>query len=234
MIFNIDRFIVSSTGKGDGTDKVTSEELLQSLPRLLMAGIIGVCISAPLEIRILKPEIDAQLELEQNKYLAELNGHAEKLVQARKDELLSKLDKAQRSSNSAASTSKSAGSKSTSSAGSWSSKPRARQAAATQVAVPPGRTRKTRSTSWKQSLPQTARRMARSRRFSRARSMSSKAAIAALTTSSRTPRPATCDQSRHLDGLMKRIHISHEIGGFVPWAILLCCSPSRPVPSSSR
>ena len=28
-------------------------------------------------------------------------------------------------------------------------------------------------------------------------------------------------QSRHLDGLMKRIHISHEIGGFVPWAILL-------------
>jgi hypothetical protein len=28
-------------------------------------------------------------------------------------------------------------------------------------------------------------------------------------------------QSRHLDGLLKRIHISHEIGGFVPWAILL-------------
>src|SRR6188508_909157 len=30
VIFNIDRFIVSSTGKGDGTDKVTLEELVQS------------------------------------------------------------------------------------------------------------------------------------------------------------------------------------------------------------
>jgi hypothetical protein len=28
-------------------------------------------------------------------------------------------------------------------------------------------------------------------------------------------------QARHLDGLMKRIQISHEIGGVVPWAILL-------------
>ncbi len=28
-------------------------------------------------------------------------------------------------------------------------------------------------------------------------------------------------QARHLDGLMKRIQISHEIGGMVPWAILL-------------
>ena len=25
----------------------------------------------------------------------------------------------------------------------------------------------------------------------------------------------------HLDGLMERIHISHEIGGFVPWLIFL-------------
>jgi hypothetical protein len=28
-------------------------------------------------------------------------------------------------------------------------------------------------------------------------------------------------QARHLDGLMKRIQISHEIGGVVPWVILL-------------
>ena len=60
-----------------------------------MAVIIGVCISAPLEIRIIKPEIDAQLELEQNAYLTELNQHAESQVQARKDELLDKSDKAQ-------------------------------------------------------------------------------------------------------------------------------------------
>src|SRR5262245_32805343 len=47
VIFNIDRFIVSSTGKGDGTERITFTEFMQSLPRLIMAGIIGVCISAP-------------------------------------------------------------------------------------------------------------------------------------------------------------------------------------------
>ena len=95
VIFNIDRFIVSSTGKGDGSEKISWDEFQQALPRLFMAIIIGVCISAPLEIRILKPEIDAQLELEQNEYLAELNQHSEGLIQDRKDELSNKIDKVQ-------------------------------------------------------------------------------------------------------------------------------------------
>jgi hypothetical protein len=47
VIFNIDRFIVSSAGKGDGTERITWTELTQALPRLVMALIIGVCISAP-------------------------------------------------------------------------------------------------------------------------------------------------------------------------------------------
>src|SRR6188508_1417938 len=46
VIFNIDRFIVSSTGKGDGTEKITLSEFLGSLPRLIMAVSIGVCIAA--------------------------------------------------------------------------------------------------------------------------------------------------------------------------------------------
>jgi hypothetical protein len=95
VIFNIDRFIVSSTGKGDGSERITITEFFQSMPRLLMAAIIGVCISAPLEIRILKPEIDAQLELEQNEYLDELNRHAEGQIQARREELQKKVDKTQ-------------------------------------------------------------------------------------------------------------------------------------------
>src|SRR5690606_19877110 len=95
VIFNIDRFIVSSTGKGDGTERITFTELFQSLPRLLMAVIIGVCISAPLEIRILKPEIDAQLELEQNEYLTKLNRASETRIASRKDELTKRIDQAQ-------------------------------------------------------------------------------------------------------------------------------------------
>jgi hypothetical protein len=92
VLFNIDRFIVSSAGKGDGTDRITLDELVHSLPRLLMALIIGVCISAPLEILILKPEIDAQLELEQNQYRAQLDTQTEARYQAKKDELRGKLE----------------------------------------------------------------------------------------------------------------------------------------------
>ena len=46
VIFNIDRFIVSSTGKGDGSERITLTEFLQSMPRLLMAGIIGASVLA--------------------------------------------------------------------------------------------------------------------------------------------------------------------------------------------
>ena len=61
MIFNLDRFIVSSTGKGDCTEKITLQELVGALPRIAMGTIIGLSLSAPLEIRVLKAEIDAEL-----------------------------------------------------------------------------------------------------------------------------------------------------------------------------
>jgi len=61
IIFNLDRFIVSSTGKGDGTDTITTKEWLGAIPRLLIALILGVVISAPLEIKILETEIDQEL-----------------------------------------------------------------------------------------------------------------------------------------------------------------------------
>jgi hypothetical protein len=87
IILNLDRFIVSSTGKGDGTDAITFGEFFKSLPRLTMAVIIGVCISAPLEIRVLKPEIDGELSLRQQGHEAELNKRAEDETAARKAEL---------------------------------------------------------------------------------------------------------------------------------------------------
>ena len=67
MIFNLDRFIVSSTGKGDGTDNVTGKELFQAVPRLFIAFVLGMVMSAPLEIQILKTEIDLELSSRINK-----------------------------------------------------------------------------------------------------------------------------------------------------------------------
>jgi len=62
VIYNLDRFIVSSTGHGDGTEKTTRNEWLHALPRILMACLIGVVIAKPLEIRIMKQEIDSVLD----------------------------------------------------------------------------------------------------------------------------------------------------------------------------
>lgn len=71
IIFNLDRFIVSSTGKGDGTDEVTFKEIRQALPRIGIALILGFTISKPLEIKMLKSEIDVELSKTQEK--SELN-----------------------------------------------------------------------------------------------------------------------------------------------------------------
>lgn len=65
MIFNIDRFIVTSTGKGDGTEKITSEEFKSAIPRIIMGAIIAITISKPIEIRMFQTEIASELHKKQ-------------------------------------------------------------------------------------------------------------------------------------------------------------------------
>ncbi|MAT49114.1 MAG: hypothetical protein CMA27_04720 [Euryarchaeota archaeon] len=65
IIFNIDRFIVASTGKGDGTEAITSGEIKAAVPRIIMGIIIAITISKPVELRMFKTEIDVQLQEEQ-------------------------------------------------------------------------------------------------------------------------------------------------------------------------
>jgi len=73
IIFNLDRFVISSTGKGDGTEKITKEEFINALPRIIMALVLSIAIAAPLEIRIFKTEIDAELFKIQKEKIQELN-----------------------------------------------------------------------------------------------------------------------------------------------------------------
>ncbi len=65
IIFNIDRFIVTSTGKGDGTEAITWDELKGAIPRILMGAIIALTISKPVEIRMFKTEIDLAIHKKQ-------------------------------------------------------------------------------------------------------------------------------------------------------------------------
>lgn len=73
IIFNLDRFVISSTGKGDGTEAITWKEFTNSVPRVIMALILSIAIAAPLEIRIFKTEIDAELFKVQKEKIRELN-----------------------------------------------------------------------------------------------------------------------------------------------------------------
>jgi len=62
LIFNLDRFIVSTIRK---RDKIGSE-LLQATPRIILAVIIAIVISKPLEIKIFEKEINTVLLKEKN------------------------------------------------------------------------------------------------------------------------------------------------------------------------
>lgn len=221
VIFNIDRFIVSSSGKGDGTEKITMSELVQALPRLLMAVIIGVCISAPLEIRILKPEIDAQLELEQNEYLTKLNRASEERFASRKDELSQRIDKSQLDLDNRAT---------------YFEKRRLeinaqRRHLELEAEGKTGNGIAGRGPAWrdkKETLDKLEEELARDTKTweEKERLVSTdigswKAQVETLSMEMQKAKESNLRQSRHLDGLLKRIHISHQIGGYVPLAIML-------------
>ncbi len=68
LIFNLDRFIVSTIKKRDNR----WNELLQATPRIILAVIIAVVISKPLEMKIFEKEIN-QVLLEQKNELTLAN-----------------------------------------------------------------------------------------------------------------------------------------------------------------
>jgi hypothetical protein len=61
IIFNLDRYIVASSGKGDGKESISWQEFKNAIPRLVLAVVIGMVMSAPLELRLFKREIDVEL-----------------------------------------------------------------------------------------------------------------------------------------------------------------------------
>lgn len=74
MIFNLDRYIVSSIKK---TGSVWNQ-ILMAIPRLILAAFLGIIISKPLELKIFEKEVNKQLNtiIQRNKkqLQAEMNG----------------------------------------------------------------------------------------------------------------------------------------------------------------
>ncbi|MGM0947149.1 MAG: DUF4407 domain-containing protein [Bacteroidota bacterium] len=62
LIFNLDRYIVSSFGVGDGEKTISRQEIIEATPRLIMAIILGLVISTPLELKLFESEINAEIK----------------------------------------------------------------------------------------------------------------------------------------------------------------------------
>ena len=67
MIFNLDRYIVSSMRKEGNAKK----EFHTALPRIVLALLISLVIAKPLEMKIFEKEINSELELMEQKSFAE-------------------------------------------------------------------------------------------------------------------------------------------------------------------
>ena len=59
MIFNLDRYIISSMRK----ERSSGREVVMALPRIILAVIISIVISKPLELRIFEKEITPELAI---------------------------------------------------------------------------------------------------------------------------------------------------------------------------
>jgi hypothetical protein len=61
LIFNLDRYIVSTFGVGDGKKTISKQELIEAAPRLVMAMLLGFVIATPLELKLFEREINAEI-----------------------------------------------------------------------------------------------------------------------------------------------------------------------------
>jgi hypothetical protein len=72
LIFNLDRFIVSTFGVGDGKKTISKQEWIEATPRLLLAIVLGFVISTPLELKIFEKEIKVRVDRLKNEKTEEL------------------------------------------------------------------------------------------------------------------------------------------------------------------
>lgn len=95
IIFNLDRYIVTSMKKERGPDvrQALRAELKPAWPRFLVALLLGLTISVPLELRMFKPEIEAQMKLSEDVKLRTKGDDLNKRYEVRVSELKERIDR---------------------------------------------------------------------------------------------------------------------------------------------
>jgi hypothetical protein len=231
VIFNIDRFIISSTGKGDGTDRITLQEFTNALPRLAMATIIGLCLSKPLEIKILQSEIESQLEKEQKEYLADLNKVSEDLVASERARLREIIDTSQKKIDEAAGVIEKRRLEIVQQGKNLELEAEGKTGSGAAGRGPAWRDKKDNLDRLQAELDRDRAAIEKKSGLVDEEIKEAKAALAALDGKLAADKKSNEAVARHLDGLVKRIQISHEIGGLIPIAImlLLLCIEAGPI-----
>jgi len=87
MIFNLDRYIVSSMRK-EGNSK---REFLTALPRIILAVIISLVIAKPLELKIFEKEIQAELVMMEQQTYAAQEGETKLRFQSDREKLIGEI-----------------------------------------------------------------------------------------------------------------------------------------------
>ena len=93
IIFNIDRFIVASTGKGDGSEAITLGEIKTAIPRILMGIIIAITISKPVELRMFQQEIEVELNSRRQELRKTKLQKIDELYQKQYDEISDEIER---------------------------------------------------------------------------------------------------------------------------------------------
>lgn len=231
IIFNIDRFIISSTGKGDGTDKITFQEFTNALPRFGMALIIGLCLSKPLEIKILESEIESALEMEQKEFLSQLNEQNEKLIANERAAIREKLDVTQKRIDDNEGTLEKRRLEIVQQRKNLELEAEGKTGSGPAGRGPAWRDKRDNLDRLEADLNRDRTQMEGKSALVGDELKEAKTALADLDTRLAKDKASNLQVARHLDGLMKRIQISHEIGGLIPIAImlLLLCIEAGPI-----
>ena len=77
IIFNLDRYIISSMRSSDNK----WNDLMKAIPRFIIAIIIALIISKPLEIQIFKTEIDSYLKVENTNLISDVDAKYSNLLE---------------------------------------------------------------------------------------------------------------------------------------------------------
>ena len=221
IIFNMDRFIVSSTGKGDGTDKISGKEFLQAIPRIIIALILGFAISAPLEIRILKTEIDAELQSVQDDKYQELNAKTDTIVNLQMKNKKADLTKVEQQITEIESVFEKQRLEILNGRKRLEDEIAGRIGSGKAGEGPAAKAQKENLNKQEQELNDKKAAKEPELNNLRERMKRITSDIDLLDKSRDEKYKMNKKVADHLDGLMERIHISHRIGGFVPWLIFL-------------